>query len=219
MGLGACGAQAACRCPINAQGPERGVCCLRSFWKPGCSHCGLALTSTWSRTTRRRVRGPARSLGQALHTQPSLQQPAHLLGLQMCWHQRLEALGFLPQTSPQAISLPWLLDLGAAGRQRPTWPVPSSPGALSPSQLPVWHCRTPQTAPSLCLAPPAHRDQTGKHVFLAHEAGRAAPGGGTAEMEQTTLSLKAQDKNNSDAEGAGHARDAGPWQWPQQELG
>lgn len=57
---GACGARAACRCPLMPTvSRTRTMHCLRSFWKPGSHHFGLALTGTQPRTTGSPVQRPS----------------------------------------------------------------------------------------------------------------------------------------------------------------
>lgn len=169
--------------------------CLWSFWKPGSSHFGLALTSPRPRTTSNPGQRPSihhrvssracrcawagRGWGCACcvcvcvrvcgaspaHAQQASPAAAHAQWVwQLCLHQRLEAVGFLPQTSPR----PWpcpsgttrLNRAGPSTSPRP-WPTPSSPGASRAppclalndpwSHLFAW----PRTTP---------RDRTGEHM-------------------------------------------------------
>lgn len=78
------------------------------------------------------------------YARPARPRPAHLWVGQLHWHQRLEVVGFPPQTTPQAARprgsgshpAPW-----QSGQQVPSreHPALESRGSSSPSRLRVWH--------------------------------------------------------------------------------
>lgn len=187
--------------------------CLRSFWKPGSRHFGLALTGTQPRTTEAQCRGPAPVPGSGpecadvpgpavcvcarvctcvaspAHAQLASPAATHAQWVwQLCWHQRLEAVEFLPQTSPRPQPCPsyWTLgQLGAtrllsrAGRSTPPGPHPQILGCHKPLPAPCLALNDP-AAQSACLAQ-THKGSGQVSTCCpppAREAGGALPGWG-----------------------------------------
>lgn len=188
---GACGARAACRCPINAHSvqdeddalsQELLEAWLSPLWSSAHRH---PAQNHWKPSAE--AQHP--SLGQVLSVQMCLgrlcvRARVHVCGQpgpcsaspaathaqwvwQLCWHQRLEAVGFLPQTSPRPQPCPshWTLGqpgatrlLSKAGRSTPPGPHPQILGCHEPLPAPCLALNDPAAQP-VRLAPDSTKGQ------------------------------------------------------------